>query len=30
MANSDTLLSNAHQLVGQEIGLTDWLNIDQM
>ena len=30
MANTDILLSNAHEFVGQEIGLTDWLDIDQM
>ncbi len=30
MANADILLSNAHEFVGREIGLTDWLDIDQM
>ncbi|MDP7548171.1 MAG: MaoC/PaaZ C-terminal domain-containing protein [Alphaproteobacteria bacterium] len=30
LANQDILLSNLHEFVGQEIGLTDWLEIDQM
>ena len=30
MADPDILISNAHEFVGQEIGLTDWLAIDQM
>ena len=30
MAHPDILISNAHEFVGQEIGLTDWLAIDQM
>ncbi len=29
VATQDFLLSNADQFVGQEIALTDWLNIDQ-
>ena len=30
MANSDITLANVNEYVGQEIGLTDWLDIDQM
>ena len=30
MANSDITLANVIEYVGQEIGLTDWLDIDQM
>ena len=30
MAHPDILISNAHEYIGQEIGVTDWLDIDQM
>ena len=30
MANPDISLANVHEYVGQEIGQTDWLDIDQM
>ena len=30
MANTEILLSNVHEYVGQELGLTDWLDIDQI
>ena len=30
MASNDILLSIAHEFGGQEIGLTDWVDIDQM
>jgi acyl dehydratase len=30
MARTDILLANAHEFVGQEIGLTDWIDVDQM
>ena len=30
MANPDINLTNVHEYVGQEIGLSDWLDIDQM
>ena len=30
MANPEISLANVHEYVGQEIGQTDWLDIDQM
>ena len=30
MANNGITLANAHEHIGEEIGLTDWVDIDQM
>mgnify|MGYP001974749015 FL=1 len=30
MAHPDITLANAHEYIGQEIGLSEWLDIDQM